>query len=166
MAVLKQRLHRKNASGSYDTIWLETSSDLVKMSDGSTTLTSKISSMDSSISQAVKKTGDTMTGNLFIENTTPSLELQNSGNSRIGYVAMSPDSTFGFYNYLDPDNRQGLYITQEANALFNAIRFLRTVDGVTNYYSLYGQHNITAGTTDLTAGSSALITGSIYLVYE
>lgn len=49
MAVLKQRLHRKNSSGSYDTVYLETLSDLVLMSDGSTTLTSKISSMDTAI---------------------------------------------------------------------------------------------------------------------
>lgn len=48
MATLKQRLHRKNSSGSYDTIYLETQASLVKMDDG-TTLTSKISSMDTAI---------------------------------------------------------------------------------------------------------------------
>lgn len=36
MATLKQRLNSKNVSGAYDTIHLETSSDLVKRSDGST----------------------------------------------------------------------------------------------------------------------------------
>lgn len=49
MATLKQRLHRKNSSGSYDTIYLETLASLVKMDDG-TTLTSKISTMDTAIS--------------------------------------------------------------------------------------------------------------------
>lgn len=49
MATLKRRLHRKNASGSYDVVYLQTTSDLVLMSDGSTTLTSKISSMDTAI---------------------------------------------------------------------------------------------------------------------
>ena len=29
MATLKQRLHRKNASGTYDTIYFETSADLI-----------------------------------------------------------------------------------------------------------------------------------------
>lgn len=36
MATLKQRLHRKNASGSYDTIHLETSSSLVLRPSGRT----------------------------------------------------------------------------------------------------------------------------------
>lgn len=36
MATLKQRLHKKNSSGSYDTVHLETSAGLVLMSDGTT----------------------------------------------------------------------------------------------------------------------------------
>ena len=34
MATLKQRLHKKNSSGSYDIVHLETSASLVLMSDG------------------------------------------------------------------------------------------------------------------------------------
>lgn len=50
MAVLKQRLHRKNSSGSYDTIYLETIATVIKMSDtDSTLLSTKISSMDTAI---------------------------------------------------------------------------------------------------------------------
>ena len=36
MATLKQRLHKKNSSGSYDVVHLETSAGLVLMSDGTT----------------------------------------------------------------------------------------------------------------------------------
>lgn len=36
MATLKQRLHKKNSSGSYDIVHLETSASLVLMSDGTT----------------------------------------------------------------------------------------------------------------------------------
>lgn len=36
MATLKERLNRKNSLGGYDTIYLETSSDLIKRPDGST----------------------------------------------------------------------------------------------------------------------------------
>lgn len=36
MATLKQRLHKKNSSGSYDTVHLETSASLVLLSDGTT----------------------------------------------------------------------------------------------------------------------------------
>lgn len=50
MAVLKQRLHRKNSSGTYDIIYLETIATVIKMSDtDSTLLSTKISSMDTTI---------------------------------------------------------------------------------------------------------------------
>ena len=50
MAILKQRLHRKNSSGTYDTIYLETAATVVKMSESdSTKLSDKISSMDTAI---------------------------------------------------------------------------------------------------------------------
>lgn len=50
MAILKQRLNRKNSSGTYDTIYLETAATVVKMSESdSTKLSDKISSMDTAI---------------------------------------------------------------------------------------------------------------------
>lgn len=50
MAILKQRLNRKNSSGTYDTIYLETVATVVKMSESdSTKLSDKISSMDTVI---------------------------------------------------------------------------------------------------------------------
>lgn len=50
MAILKQRLNRKNSSGTYDTIYLETIATVVKMSEtDSTKLSDKISSMDTTI---------------------------------------------------------------------------------------------------------------------
>ena len=50
MAILKQRLNRKNSSGTYDTIYLETVATVVKMSDtDSTLLSTKISNMDTAI---------------------------------------------------------------------------------------------------------------------
>lgn len=49
MATLKQRLHRLNSSGTYDVVHLETSADLVLRSDGTTTVESSISSLESAI---------------------------------------------------------------------------------------------------------------------
>ena len=50
MAVLKQRLHRQNSSGTYDIVYLEGIANNIKMSDSDTTLlSSKISSMDTAI---------------------------------------------------------------------------------------------------------------------
>ena len=50
MAILKQRLNRKNDSGTYDTVYLETIATVIKMSDtDDTLLSSKIASMDTAI---------------------------------------------------------------------------------------------------------------------
>ena len=50
MAILQQRLHRKNSSGSYDTVYLENIATNIKMSDtDSTLLSTKISNMDTAI---------------------------------------------------------------------------------------------------------------------
>jgi len=48
MAVLKERLNRKNSSGTYDTIYLETSSAVVIMADGKT-LEATITAMNTAI---------------------------------------------------------------------------------------------------------------------
>lgn len=50
MAILKQRLNRKNDNGTYDIIYLETVATVIKMSDSdSTLLSTKISNMDTAI---------------------------------------------------------------------------------------------------------------------
>lgn len=50
MAILKQRLNRKNDNGTYDTIYLETIATVIKMSDtDNTLLSSKIATMDTAI---------------------------------------------------------------------------------------------------------------------
>lgn len=50
MAILKQRLNRKNDSGTYDTVYLETIATVIKMSDTDDTLLSaKIANMDAAI---------------------------------------------------------------------------------------------------------------------
>ena len=46
MATLKQRLHRKNSSGSYDVIYLETTADLVKRADGSKSVEASLSEIE------------------------------------------------------------------------------------------------------------------------
>lgn len=45
MAVLKQRLHRKNSSGTYDTVYLETSASLVLMANGNSAETEIMSKL-------------------------------------------------------------------------------------------------------------------------
>lgn len=49
MAVLKQRMNRKNAAGEYDTVHMETSADIVLMPDGTTKLSDKITTIEREI---------------------------------------------------------------------------------------------------------------------
>ena len=58
MAVLKQRLHRKNSSGSYDTVYLENIATNVKMSDTDNT------TVATAINNRLPLSGGTLTGNL------------------------------------------------------------------------------------------------------
>lgn len=49
MAILKQVLHKKTSSGTYDTVYLRTRTDNVLMTDNSTLLSDKLTSMDTAI---------------------------------------------------------------------------------------------------------------------
>lgn len=49
MAVLKTILHKKNSSGSYDDVYVRTRADNVLLTDNSTLLSAKLSSMDTTI---------------------------------------------------------------------------------------------------------------------
>lgn len=112
-------------------------------------------------------TGGTLTGNLFInKDSAPQIKLANLSNSRTGYFIEGNDNYLSIINKKDDNNQQSLYIKQESDPINEAVRIGRKVDGTTNYYNIYGTHNITKGTTDLTAGSSELATNAIYLVYE
>lgn len=65
MATLKERLNRKNSLGGYDTIYLETSSDLVKRPDG-TTVETALSSMNTKVTEL----------NTTVENVTTNVTTQ------------------------------------------------------------------------------------------
>lgn len=112
-------------------------------------------------------TGGTLTGNLSInKDSAPQIKLSNLSTSRVGYLREGNDNYLGIINKKDDNNQQSLYIKQESDSINEAVKIGRKVDGTTNYYNIYGTHNITKGTNDLTAGSSELATGAIYLCYE
>lgn len=67
----------------------------------------------------------------------------------------------------DTSNRRFLNINQMGdNELQKALSFSEIVDGKQTKYNIFGEHNVTKGTTDLTAGTSALGNSCIHLVYE
>ena len=123
MAILKQRLNRKNSSGSYDTIYLETIATVVKMSDtDSTLLSTKISSMDTTIAgkaaashnhSAANITSGTLavarggTGQTSVD-TTPTSGSKKMCTSGGIYTALSGKQAAGSYAAAN-HNHNGVY---------------------------------------------------------
>lgn len=103
---------------------------------------------------AVSKAGDTMTGN--------SLGLLNGqGKITVGtdFIQLESYKTVG-----DTNNRR-LLALKDSNDLHSSLQIVDWTDGSSDYYKIYGEHNITKGTTDIGANST-LATGTIHLVYE
>jgi hypothetical protein len=99
-------------------------------------------------SDALMKTGGTMTGALVVPKV----------------VMTDYDSPIEIGRFIDmhlagSTNDYDARLELNANGLY-----LANVNGKAGY--LYGEHNITKGTTSLTAGTSALGNGCIHLVYD
>ena len=141
MAILKQRLNRKNDNGSYDTIYLETIATIIKMSDADSTLLSdKISSMDTAIA------GKQPAGSYAAANHNHNGVYQPAGS----YAAASHNHS-------------------AANITSGTLAVARGGTGQTTLGPAIGTaaaRAIYAGTNTMTSGSTALTTGQIYLQYE
>lgn len=107
----------------------------------------------------------TLTEDLTIKKSYPRLELENTDNGRI-LAFLESDSYAQIANYLDSTDYRGIRIKPETTEVESSVSIHEIVGGEVNDYKLYGEHNITKGTTDLTAGTSELKDGCIYLVYE
>lgn len=105
---------------------------------------------------ALPLTGGTLSGNLLIGG---------------GYSHFTADDSQTQINALnvssDRANRRILAIRNSKNQpdLRYAFQVMDVVNNNVTPYHIYGEHNITKGTTDIGAGS-ALATGCIHLVYE
>ena len=131
MATTKNIIMKQFNGTDYDTLYPKTNVEQVE-------------NLTPSSIGAVAKTGDTMTGNLSINKSTPEIDFKNTAitDGRFGYVMMASDKTFNIGNYLNGSNKQALYIQPETAVLKNAIRLLRTIDGTTKYYSVLHEGNL------------------------
>lgn len=68
----------------------------------------------------------------------------------------------------DTNNQRyiNLYSQTFKEDVSESLKLTERINGVDTAYKIYGEHNITSGTTDLTAGTSELPSGHIYFVYE
>lgn len=83
MATLRQRLHRKNATGTYDVIHLETESGLVLRSDG-TTVEQAITDLTPTVGESVPKT--LKCGTVGINTSDQSLYIGDEDNSPVKLI--------------------------------------------------------------------------------
>lgn len=91
---------------------------------------------------AVKKTGDTMTGDLTISKSAPALKLVSTTGGRTAHFWVSSDGNTYMRNSLDDNNRSSLYLQPETVTDFGRVlRLQKMVDGTATYYNIFGEHN-------------------------
>lgn len=82
MATLKQRLHKKNSSGTYDVVYLETSSEVVKRPDG-TTVEASLVELKTSVSNGKSAVASAITDKGVSTSATATFDTMASNISKI-----------------------------------------------------------------------------------
>ena len=115
---------------------------------------------------AVKKSGDTMTGNLTLErNTAVTVKGSNTKTNREFYIETTSDNYTAIANRIigDANNRVMLWLPPETAPLAQTLRVYRVVDGVGNAYNVLHTGNKPSGsyTGNGSATSRTINTGGI-----
>lgn len=107
-----------------------------------------------------------MSGNLTVNKRNPEVILRNTEHNRYADIYIPNSEIVNIQNRQDSKNYSGFYIKKESNKTESVVGLELMSNGINNTYNIYGEHNVTKGTSALTAGSSALSNGCIYLCYE
>ena len=122
---------------------------------------------------AVSKSGDTMTGNLYIERTWPSLFVKDTTTGRLGIIqGNSSSGALNIYAQKDNSNRTNLTLAPETQSNSGLLTLTKTVAGSTASYNVYhtgnkptaadiGAAGIATGTYTGTGGRSFTLTFSV-----
>lgn len=109
LAVLKTILHKKNSSGSYDDVYVRTRADNVLLTDNSTLLSTKLSSMDTTIAGKAASShshaaGDITSGTLpasrggtgvtSINALKTALGISSGGSGKLTYATYTATGTY------------------------------------------------------------------------
>ena len=132
MATLKQRLHKKNSSGGYDTVHLETSASLVLMSDGST--------VETAVNNSIRKKFTGTIGTTWTEDADTGVKSQTVSIS--GITASMDLGVLDVINTHDKTSDGHAAFVEENNQFLEFITngFAETVAGGITFY-IYGDAN-------------------------
>ena len=138
MATLKERLNRKNSLGGYDTIYLETSSDLVKRPDGST-VESALVTVNTKVTEL----------NTTVENVTTNVTQQVQTIIQQGNAKHASSHASGGVDPITPASIGALASggTAAAATKLATARTFRVNLGSTSSASFNGTANVTPGVT-------------------
>lgn len=111
-----------------------------------------------------------MSGSLEIDSAVPFVMAKIAGNTKgVMFGTAGSGALMANRNNLDSsDTYRAVMVmnSDEQSNVAESIRLQDRVAGKNNYYQIFGEHNVTKGTTPLTAGTSSLGKGCIYLRYE
>lgn len=117
---------------------------------------------------AVKKSGDTMTGNLMVAKSSPYLHLKNTGTARTARMAATSDNYLSLYNEVTDDaskNRTALWLGPETNNADRLLSVNHILNGTTTTYIVLhtGNTNRTKLVAEATTPANE---GEIYWRYK
>ena len=185
MSTIKERVHRKNASGTYDVLHFETEASVVYMSDGSTTVeeaiqarapqshTHTVSQITDLADWAKQPTKPTYTysevGAAAASHTHTRSQITDFPSSMpasdVYSWAKQPNKPSYSYSEVGAAPASHTHTASQVTAGTLAGPVIANVSAVATVTTAQVR-NIYAGTADLTAGASGLTSGYIYLVYE
>lgn len=105
--------------------------------------------IDDAVTNAVKKTGDTMTGNLTIKRAASvTVKGSNTKTNREFYIESTSDNYTAIANRVidDTNNRSMLWLSPETTSLEQALRLYRVVNGTGKSYNVLHTGNKPSGT--------------------
>lgn len=117
---------------------------------------------------AVKKTGDTMTGNLTVSRSDSArIDALNTTTGKTARI-QSGSAGYAEFGNVGANGYLTLVLDDDSASTDSLAVLNHTSGGTSKKYKLYGEHNqpYTYSTTDLTAGVSPLAAGKLYFVYE
>lgn len=161
MATLKQRLHRKNSSGGYDTIHMETSADLVKRANSSTTVEQSLTSHETALAKCVQVSDDSI-GSIL------PLDADTLGGHAADYFAKAGDlgklDGAMLYSMVEKTIYASEYV-QADNSVLNALGSGRAFKTLPAINQETGEFYTTTGYVECTGGSYGY-TGSKATSYD